>query len=560
VALFLDRLTAAGGEPVAPPDVAAVAAAVDGLPLGLELAAARAVTLPLDELLTRLTSDLGVLVGSTRRHGERQRTLTDLIAWSHDLLADHERVLFRRLAVFAGSFRLADAERVATDGTLSSSEVVDGLSRLVEQSMVTRVGPDRYRLLEPLRRFASGVLTGSEDAEPTLGHHRDLLLQVAADGDRTVSGPGEAAAVTTLELTLPDLRATHARALAAADLVTVADLTGSLYRFAYLQARVDLLAWGLPLATDGAGVPRDLRLRAVAAASVATQWRGHTAEAHRLTRELAEALHDDGVAPATALDLAEALGDVRMGLGDLEGATIAYERSYALARRVGHVGMAASALADLAIASAFQGRAETAERFARDAAELAVEAGAPSVRSLAAYALGEALAATDPDAALVAFDEAVEAATAVGARFFEGIARTADVALRGRHGDPQEALRRYRDALRIWHDAAADSFVLTALRNLLVLLVRVGADADAVTLDTALGRLATRDSYGPEAQLLRSAMGAASERLTAEAETAARRAAAELTDLGQATRFGVATIDQLLGDDRRARAEPAGAG
>jgi predicted ATPase/DNA-binding SARP family transcriptional activator len=546
VALFLERLTAAGGESVAPGQVAEVAAAVAGLPLGLELAAARAVTLPIETLVTRLGADLQVLAGSARRYGDRQRTLVDVIAWSHDLLSEEQRILFRRLSVFAAPFELQDAERVAADAALPPPAVVDGLARLVEQSMVARVGPDRYRLLEPLRRFAADALATVEDATATGRRHRELFLELADRADAELPTRTEASTVVRLEQALPDLRAVHAHALATDDLATVAQLAGQLYRFAYLQARGDLLAWGLPLVAEGQDVRRDDRLRALTAATVVTQWRGDLGEARRLEQLLAAALQHEDLAPWIGAHVAEAVGDVRLGLGDLEGAAIAYGRAGTFAQRLEHAGLLASATADLAIARAFQGRSTEAERAAREAGELAAEAGAPSVRSLAAYALGEALAPNEPDAALEALDLARREASTVGARFFEGIARTADVALRGRHGDPQEALSRYRQALQVWHDAAADSFVLTTLRNLVVLLVRVGADAAAVTLETALGRLAPRDSYGPEATLLAGAITAATERLPAGAETIARREAANLADLGDAMRFGIAVIDEQV--------------
>jgi predicted ATPase/DNA-binding SARP family transcriptional activator len=557
VALFLERVLAAGGEPIAPAHAAAVVAAVDGLPLGLELAAARAVTLPVETLVTRLAADLQVLAGSTRRYGDRQRTLVDVIAWSHDLLSDRERILFRRLSVFAAAFGLQDAERVAADAALPPPAVVDGLARLVEQSMVARVGPDRYRLLEPLRRFAADALAMAEDATATGRRHRELLVELVGRADVELPTRAEAATVVGLEQALPDLRAVHARALAAGDLGTVAQLAGQLYRFSYQQARGDLLAWGLPLVADGEGVPRDDRLRALTAATVVTQWRGDLDEARRLEALLAAVLHDEELAPWTGVHVAEAVGDVRLGLGDLEGAANAYARAGTLAGRLEHAGLLASATASLGIVRGFQGRVAEAERAAREACEVAAEAGAPSVRSLAAYALGEALAPSEPDAALDAFDLARREASTVGARFFEGIARTADVALRGRHGDPHEALNRYRDALQVWHDAAADSFVLTTLRNLVVLLVRVGADAAAVTLDAALGRFAPRDSYGPEATLLAGAITAATERLPAGAEAAARRDAASLADLGEAMRFGIALIDERAATVRPANEGPS---
>jgi predicted ATPase/DNA-binding SARP family transcriptional activator len=544
IALFLDRLHTAGGPEVSPGEAASVTAAVDGLPLAIELAAARAATLPVDDLLDRLGTDLDVLAGSRRRRGERHRTLRDVIAWSHDLLTEPDRVAFRRLSVFAAPFRLQDAEAVCADRTLPVTDVAGAVARLTERSMVTRVGPGRYRLLEPLRRFAADELARSDDAAATAHRHRDLALALAARADAAVAGPDEAAVVEELEAALPDLRAVHERALAAGDLATVARLTGRLYRFAYLQARPDVLAWGAALRDEVAGdVPGGDRRRALAAAVTAATWAARLDLAQQLS-----VLYEDRLAevdPWEGALLAESLGDLHVNLGQLEQAAAAYDLNLRLADGLGHAGLRSLASASLSLVETFRGDLDEARRLAEEATALAATSGAASARSLAAYALGEALADRDPDAALRAYEAAVTEATSVRAWFYEGIARTADVALRGRHGDPADALRSYRSALQLWHDAGADGMALTTLRNLVVLLVRVGADHDALTLHEALTRLAPRASYGREAERLETALTAARERVD---RSAVRGAAApgELTTLLDATRFGLATVQSLI--------------
>ncbi len=152
----------------------------------------------------------------------------------------------------------------------------------------------------------------------------------------------------------------------------------------------------------------------------------------------------------------------------------------------------------------------------------------------------------EPDRALGELDRARQLAAGTTARFLEGVARTADVALRGRHGDPRIALVRYRAALSLWLDAAAYGFVLTALRNLVILLARVGRDAPALAFHVACERLGTKPSYGDEARRLEAAVGAVRERLDEAAASAAIAAGSAVADLPAATRLALDEIDRTL--------------
>jgi predicted ATPase/DNA-binding SARP family transcriptional activator len=549
VALFQARLTAAGGQVVPAADAARVAAAVDGLPLALELAAARAASLPVATLLDRLPHHLDVLVGTDRRRGARQRSLTDVIRWSYDLLDPEEQRLFGCLSVFAGTFGPAEVDRVCGDGRGGTAPRLAGL---VERSMVVRVDRERYRLLEPLRVFAAEQLDPTVEAG-VRGAHLAWALELAGSADAAMTGPHEATVVPTIEAALADLRAAHARARAAGDDAAVARLAAGLHRFAYVQGRQDVLAWGeeRPDGVTNAAGPADpdtlVTLRARAAA-VAAAWMGGdlpAAEALAATYQplLEQGRIDD---PMTRLVLAESLGDLRLMTGDLPGAVRAFTANLEAADALGHDGLRSQALAGFAIASAFQGAPEPAEEAARRAQQLADREGVASAGALAAYALGEALADVRPEEALAAFDRARLLADRVRARFLEGLARTADVALRGRHGDPREALARYEAALRVWHDTGADGLVLTTLRNLVVLLVRVGSDTTAMTLDAGMRRLVPRDAYGDEVDRLERARQAAAARLGPTGLAAAQEAADDLPDLDAVRRFGLRAIGDSL--------------
>ena len=145
-------------------DVAEVCRRLDGLPLAIELAAARVPHLPPSALLRRLDARLPLLTGGARDLPDRQRTMRDAITWSHDLLTPEEQVLFRRLAVFVGGGTLEAAEAVAGAPGERALAVLDGVASLVAKSLLRQEdGPDgepRYRMLETVREFAAGAAGG----------------------------------------------------------------------------------------------------------------------------------------------------------------------------------------------------------------------------------------------------------------------------------------------------------------------------------------------------------------------------------------------------------------
>jgi len=165
------------------PAVAEICVRLDGMPLALELAAARTSALAPAQIASRLDDALRVLGRGSRTAVTRQQTLHATLAWSHDLLDEQERVLFRRLAVFAGSMSLEAVEHVCGGDGL---DVVDLLSRLVDKSLVQADQADgtvRYRLLETIRQFADQRLRDAGERAARVRAHRDWYLAVAAAHD-----------------------------------------------------------------------------------------------------------------------------------------------------------------------------------------------------------------------------------------------------------------------------------------------------------------------------------------------------------------------------------------
>jgi predicted ATPase/transcriptional regulator with XRE-family HTH domain len=185
VALFVERAQAAisGFELTAEnaPAVAGICQRLDGLPLAIELAAARIKALPPAALLARLEQRLPLLTGGGRDLPARQRTMRDAIAWSYDLLAPEEQRLFRLLSVFAGGFTLDAAEAVS--GSAGEISILDGVVALVEQSLLRQIpGADdepRYQLLETVREFGLEQLAAAGEAAEARQRHADYFLRIA---------------------------------------------------------------------------------------------------------------------------------------------------------------------------------------------------------------------------------------------------------------------------------------------------------------------------------------------------------------------------------------------
>jgi predicted ATPase/class 3 adenylate cyclase len=155
---------------------------LDGLPLAIELAAARVRMMPPARIAAALDDRFRLLTGGARTALRRQQTLETSVAWSHDLLDDAEKALLRRLSVFVGGFTLEAAEAVCVDETVDAYAMLDLLTRLVDKSLVqaeATEGEDRYRLLETIRAYGRAKLDEAGESDATRDRHRDYFLALA---------------------------------------------------------------------------------------------------------------------------------------------------------------------------------------------------------------------------------------------------------------------------------------------------------------------------------------------------------------------------------------------
>jgi predicted ATPase/class 3 adenylate cyclase len=199
------------------PAVAELVARLEGIPLALELAAARVRSMSVADINARLKDRYKLLTGGARVHQERQQTLRALVDWSHDMLSEDEQRVLARLGVFVGGFDLAAAEPVCGAEPLDPFDVLDLVGSLVEKSLVMledRAEGARYRMLETIRDYAREKLDASGEAAPTAERHCLHYFVLAKEARDGMKGPEQAEWIRRLETEHDNLRSATALALA----------------------------------------------------------------------------------------------------------------------------------------------------------------------------------------------------------------------------------------------------------------------------------------------------------------------------------------------------------
>jgi predicted ATPase/DNA-binding SARP family transcriptional activator len=317
--------------------VAEICVRLDGLPLAIELAAARVRLFPPKALLARLGSRLTLLVGGSRDLPARQQTLRDAIGWSYELLGEGEQKLFRRLSVFVGGGTLEAAEAVCNAEGELGIEVLEGMASLVEQNLVhveeRSEEEPRFALLETIREFGQECLAQRGEAETIRRHHAHFMTALAEEAEPELVREDQAAWLARLEAEQDNIRAALAWALEN-EPETALRLASALSRFWEVRdcesEGREALERGLERATEA---PLEVRAKALRAASLTWHWRDN---------ERARALIEAG------LPSSRALGDrsgvafwlnrqaaLLMDRGDHAAARPLLEESMAISREMG---------------------------------------------------------------------------------------------------------------------------------------------------------------------------------------------------------------------------------
>lgn len=525
--LFLDRARASGASTgdADPADVGRVVRALDGLPLAIEMAAARAATVGLADLADALEHDAGDLTHPGRGTPGRHRTLGAVIAWSRALLDPAERAAFADWAVFAGPVRPADAAAVLG----SAPDLPDRLVRRSLLALDVRDGRTRYRMLHTVR---AAVLEGGDVRPGLRAGHAAWFEQVARDADAALRTTAEPDACRLLTVQVADLRAAHAWARRE-DPPLASRLSGALHVHAVGTMSDEILGWGARL---GPAIADDDPAGAAAQVAVATRLvLGGELRAGRSRAQRALDVTSDDAVRATAL---EVLADVALYDGLLDDSADLGSRLADLAADRGDPHYHLIGLSYPVLRASYSGAHDEARALIADARAAAARYPdlAPSDRGFLEYGAGEVELETRPAVAMEHLERAIALAETSGCVFLGGIARVSLSSALARHGDPAVALDAFAEVVRWWLARGNRTHLVTTLRNLVDLLVRLGLDDAAALLWGAVATGGGTVSFGAERDRLDRAREELERRLGVDAfaeradvgasldpETAARR-------------------------------------
>ncbi len=342
---------------------------VDGLPLSIELAAARVRTLPPAALLERMTKRLPVLTGGPRDAPERQQTLRATISWSYDQLSERDRRLFSRLAVFDGVTYLDAIESV-----LGSGDVLDGIAALCDASLLMRADPDEeaYVMLETLREFAAERLEEDPDAEELRRRHATFFVVYAGLGGEALRGPEQQHWLRRMRASDGNLRAALTWLLrtdrAEEALRLAADLRPYWHRVGALS---EGRRWLKRALEAGASAPKPLRAAAMLADGVLA-WRQGDLKGAKPQLEAALAVARELGDDVSAITALRSLGALAQNAADYESARGLMGESIALAQKLGNVEAQANtylSLGNVALDIGDHEEAEANYRLSRDLSE-----------------------------------------------------------------------------------------------------------------------------------------------------------------------------------------------
>ncbi len=490
VELFLRRAGDANPDFAADDDevaaVAEVCRRLDGIPLAIELAAARTRSLSPAEMAGRLGDRFGLFAGSSRVSDQRHRSLKELVDWSYDLLDPAAQQLFRRLSTFAGSFDLDAVERVCGFPPVPAGSVATVLASLVDKSMVQAfTGPrTTYRLLETLREYGS-TLAAAEGQE--LGRrHRAWITEICEQGAAGLHGPDEGPWLEVFDAVFDDIRLAVRSASRALDIGGALRIVVLAREYAFRRLRYELIGWtesvlGLPGADE-----QPLAAAAWGIVAYGRFVRGEIDAAIELGERSIELA---GRAGTDTLGVAErAVGNAWVFRGRADRATAAFEQLVDGALASGDDARIAHACYMRSLSQTSTGGSSAGMEFADRAAAAAARCANPTARAQAAYAAGLWLASTEPDRALDELWRSESLAREVGNTWFELFARTETLWLRAFAGEPLAALHGFADVIAAWHRAGDWANQWLSLRHVLGICHLLGADELAVIIHGALAR------------------------------------------------------------------------
>jgi predicted ATPase len=478
VELLVERID--NPDSLAPVDEATLvemAERLEGLPLALELAAARCRSLGVAEVAARLGDRFDLLSDRTRRT-ERHRTLEAAMAWSYDLLTPVEQQVLQRLSVFAGSFTLGGAEQVAGPRDLRAVDVDDAIASLVDKSLVVH-DANRFRLLEPTRQFATERLAASGHASEALEAHCAYLADRANTIRAGLNGPDELEWVNTLDAEWPDVRAAVRHAFDTDHADALISIIIQL-AFEFMFRRPEGFSWVTEAVSRYGERSSPHRHELLGAGALVAFTRLDIAGAVELGEEAMAA----DPAPGTAISCLPQIASLGAYVfaGNFERALRLAEHTETLLGPGSEPWIAGAVLTSGSLAALGQG---SLDRAATLAAEAVVQAEASGSASSVAYALGVhalTLAPTDPAGAQALADRAHTIAAPVRNQWLLMMQAPLLGTSAGESGHDQDRLDGYLEAIDTLHHTGRLVHAWMQAWAVVTILFRMGRQEEAALL------------------------------------------------------------------------------
>jgi tetratricopeptide (TPR) repeat protein len=475
VELFIERARAVAPD-IAPDEaeldlIADITRRLDGLPLAIELAAARLHTLELAELAGSL-DDRFDLLSSGYRSSSRHGSLGAAIAWSYGLLDERLQRFFTDISVFSGPFDVADAAAVAATEMATAASF---LQQLAERSLVMRAAERRYVLLETIRAFGAEQLAAEGRRAEVGRRHALYLLHWLEHSDRRLIDP-DSGVIVEIDAAIPELRAALAWLIDAGDVERAGRMVIGLMYYGFLRLRPDVLAWSEIVARAD---PDDRSQHAPvvwAVASYATWMRGEIATSTKYLLRAQQLSERSGAAVPPIV--AVIVGNNGLIEGRLDDAVAWYRR--AIASTAADRSDRLFAWSTELLALAYAGDPSVVE----EAHTLLAEVGSERTphAAYAWYCAGESDLMIDVDRARARLRRALDLADATHTSFVTGTAGASLASIEARHGDPAIAATEYRRLIQHWQHAGMWPTQWTMMRSIARLLARLGRDRDAAVL------------------------------------------------------------------------------
>lgn len=429
--------------------VAQICRRLDGIPLAIELAAARVKLLRVEHLAARLDDRFNLLISGSRAVLPRHQTLRAMIDWSYDLLPEQARLLFRRMSVFAGGFTLEAAEQICSDESLMKPAVLDVLGRLVDRSLVIvdqQQEEARYRMLETIREYAREMLSASGEEERVRNRHLDFFLKLAEEAEPKLHSAEQVSWLNRLEREHDNMRAA----------------------LRWSQTADDNIESGLRLA---------------GAFGKFWEMRGYFREGRELLSTMLSKIKISGTAPhAKALSVA---GNLAFEQSEFLAARSLLEQSVSVYRELGavHKGGLAEALRLLGYNATSMGEYEAASALLTENLSIMRELKNPSGIERALRQMGwHKFRTGNLDQAAKVFEEALALARQLGNKYEMSIVLSGLADVMFHQGDSERAATLEGESLRIAREIGYTWRVPASLGSLARIAIRQGDSKKAAML------------------------------------------------------------------------------